>query len=272
MSDKLVVEPATAALDQTGLEQAATAALAWSWPAAGQFADVLNSQQMGDFLALCTPQAVLDLLARAQAAEEAVAQAERERDLLGQLLGECVAAAGITRPDAELSGPQLLMFGEDLKRDLEKSRYDEIAIPAGWTIMQEGDRIVVQHQLDGAGYAAEQEGPSGIAEAVLFRLASDLISRQTEADEALGQIGALRAADARLRAAQDRVAELTAIAFPKDSLITVRIGTDRQMPCTVRAHVTGRDAGHLRCMPERGKRTRASMRSIHWAYILSVAA
>ncbi|MCW4649240.1 hypothetical protein [Pseudomonas aeruginosa] len=144
-------------------------------------------------------------------------------------------------------------------------------LPPGWTIKQEGDRVVVQHHLDGAGYAAEQEGPSGIAEAVLFRLASDLISRQEEVDEALGQIGALRAADARLRAAQDRVAELTAIAFPKDALITVRIGSDRQMHCTVRAHVTGRDAGHLRCMPERGKRTRASMRSIYWEHILSVA-
>ena len=40
---------------------------------------------------------------------------------LGQVLGECIVAAGITRPDAWLSGPELLMFAEDLKTSVEQS-------------------------------------------------------------------------------------------------------------------------------------------------------
>ena len=40
--------------------------------------------------------------------------------MLGQLLGECIIAAGIVRPDSELSGPQLLLFGQDLKEYLER--------------------------------------------------------------------------------------------------------------------------------------------------------
>ncbi|MCW4649239.1 hypothetical protein [Pseudomonas aeruginosa] len=178
MSDKPVVEPATATLDQIGLEQAATAALAWSCPEAGQLADLLNSQQMGDFLALCTPQAVLDLLARAQAAEEAVAQAERERDLLGQLLGECVAAAGITRPDAGLTGPQLLMFGKDLKRDLEQSRDDQKALPGGWKgVAYEVLRETYIHGHDHGKRDARAQNnsqflPGNVAQAALVSLTS----------------------------------------------------------------------------------------------------
>ncbi|HBO4832914.1 TPA: hypothetical protein L4V12_004639 [Pseudomonas aeruginosa] len=42
-------------------------------------------------------------------------QLEHERDLLGQALGECIEAAGITNPGVALTGPQLLLFAEDLK-------------------------------------------------------------------------------------------------------------------------------------------------------------
>lgn len=38
--------------------------------------------------------------------------------MLAQALGECLIAAGIVRKDASLSGPELLMFAEDLKRVL----------------------------------------------------------------------------------------------------------------------------------------------------------
>lgn len=51
-------------------------------------------------------------------APAATSEAEHHAQLLGQALGECIVAAGITRPDASLSGPELLMFAEDLKRHL----------------------------------------------------------------------------------------------------------------------------------------------------------
>lgn len=48
----------------------------------------------------------------------ALEEQEHHIRLLGQVLAECIVAAGITRPDVSLTGPQLLMFGEDLKRQL----------------------------------------------------------------------------------------------------------------------------------------------------------
>lgn len=43
---------------------------------------------------------------------------ENHAKLLGQMLGECIVTAGITHPDAPLSGPELLMFGKDLRNHL----------------------------------------------------------------------------------------------------------------------------------------------------------
>lgn len=48
-------------------------------------------------------------------------QAAHEIRLLANALGECIQAAGITAPGVPLTGPQLLMFAEDLKRDLQRS-------------------------------------------------------------------------------------------------------------------------------------------------------
>lgn len=64
--------------------------------------------------------AVRPLYTAAPAAEQpdTVREAEHKMRLLGQALGECIAAAGITRPEADLNGPQLLMFADDLKRYL----------------------------------------------------------------------------------------------------------------------------------------------------------
>ncbi|MDI2495142.1 hypothetical protein [Pseudomonas aeruginosa] len=59
--------------------------------------------------------------ARAALAIASSAQAEHERDMLGQALGECIEAAGITTPGTPLTGPQLLMFAKDLKRDLKRA-------------------------------------------------------------------------------------------------------------------------------------------------------
>lgn len=54
----------------------------------------------------------------APVAQTAPHESEHHVHLLGQALGECIAAAGIIRPDASLSGPELLMFADDLKRHL----------------------------------------------------------------------------------------------------------------------------------------------------------
>src|SRR5690606_7186646 len=64
--------------------------------------------------------ALLNLIAdnAAPIAQTAPLESEHHVQLLGQALGECIAAAGIIRPDASLSGPQLLMFADDLKRHL----------------------------------------------------------------------------------------------------------------------------------------------------------
>jgi len=39
-------------------------------------------------------------------------------ELLGQALGACIVEAGITRPDAALTGPELLLFADDLRNEI----------------------------------------------------------------------------------------------------------------------------------------------------------
>lgn len=61
-----------------------------------------------------------------EASSGALATAQRDEAIhqmqqLGQTLGECIVAAGITNPEFALSGPELLMFGEDLKTHLAQS-------------------------------------------------------------------------------------------------------------------------------------------------------
>ncbi|SDG87151.1 hypothetical protein SAMN05216588_101256 [Pseudomonas flavescens] len=51
-----------------------------------------------------------------------------------------------------------------------------LAIPEGWRIERQGNRIVVQHLQSCAGYAAERKGESGIAESVLYLLADTLLA------------------------------------------------------------------------------------------------
>jgi hypothetical protein len=54
------------------------------------------------------------------------------------------------------------------------SRHGEL--PQNWRIERTGARIVIQHQVIGAGYAASRTGASGIAESVLYLLAEDLLN------------------------------------------------------------------------------------------------
>ncbi|HHK3409697.1 TPA: hypothetical protein ACQSKB_004312, partial [Pseudomonas aeruginosa] len=60
-------------------------------------------------------------MARAALAHDEQEQAAHEIRLLANALGECIQAAGITAPGVPLTGPQLLMFAEDLKRDLQRA-------------------------------------------------------------------------------------------------------------------------------------------------------
>lgn len=57
---------------------------------------------------------VRDTFARPTATAAPAAEAEHQRDLLGQAIVDAAARAGIIRADAEVSGPMLLMLCENL--------------------------------------------------------------------------------------------------------------------------------------------------------------
>ena len=68
--------------------------------------------------------------ALAAAPAQAVAvPSDHQCKLLAEALGECIMAAGIVRKDIDgLSGPQLLMFAEDLKRHLAAPAQEDAAL------------------------------------------------------------------------------------------------------------------------------------------------
>lgn len=86
----------------------------------------------------------------AHVAKIAKGEDKRQLQLLGQALGECIAAAGIIRPDVSLSGPELLMFAEDLKRHLA-----EQAVP-----VSEPDMVVRVRNRNGEVMTAEEVATS----------------------------------------------------------------------------------------------------------------
>lgn len=67
----------------------------------------------------------------AQATAARLEELEHQVNRLGQALGECIVAAGIIRPDASLTGPELLMFAQDLKTHLESSQKQALPLAAG---------------------------------------------------------------------------------------------------------------------------------------------
>lgn len=71
-------------------------------------------------------------------ANAAATEAAHHVQLLGQALGECIEAAGITRPGASLAGPQLLMFAQDLKFHLESTRQNKADLASGmqWKVRE----------------------------------------------------------------------------------------------------------------------------------------
>ncbi|EPS9196112.1 hypothetical protein ACVMYJ_003385 [Pseudomonas aeruginosa] len=90
-----------------------------------------------------------------------VDQLEHERDLLGQALGECIEAAGITNPGVALTGPQLLLFAEDLKAHIGglRGQLADTAVPMQPLIKDDHGvarfkaNKIVNHLLD---YASER--------------------------------------------------------------------------------------------------------------------
>lgn len=95
-----------------------------------------------------------ELIARAD-------QLEHERDLLGQALGECIEAAGVTTPGVALTGSQLLLFAEDLKAHIGglRGQLADTAVPMQPLVKDDHGvarfkaNKIVNHLLD---YASER--------------------------------------------------------------------------------------------------------------------
>lgn len=106
-------------------------------------------------------EAVETLQAKLQSALAQTDQLEHERDLLGQALGECIEAAGITTPGVALTGPQLLLFAEDLKAHIGglREQLADTAVPMQPLIKDDHGvarfkaNKIVNHLLD---YASER--------------------------------------------------------------------------------------------------------------------
>lgn len=61
-----------------------------------------------------------------------LAEASHQTKLLAQALGDCILASGIVRSDLDMSGPELVMFAEDLKELLLARHAAVQAEPVGW--------------------------------------------------------------------------------------------------------------------------------------------
>lgn len=94
--------------------------------------------------------------ARAALAHDEQEQAAHELRLLANALGECIQAAGITAPGVPLTGPQLLMFAEDLKRDLQRS---SLAQPSPKCATCNGSKVVSTTDTDHNGDYIEAPCP-----------------------------------------------------------------------------------------------------------------
>ncbi|ENZ3813698.1 hypothetical protein ACV344_32020 [Pseudomonas aeruginosa] len=94
--------------------------------------------------------------ARAALAHDEQEQAAHELRLLANALGECIQAAGITAPGVPLTGPQLLMFAEDLKRDLQRS---SLAQPSPKCATCNGSKVVSTMDTDHNGDYIEAPCP-----------------------------------------------------------------------------------------------------------------
>ncbi|MGE8446621.1 MAG: hypothetical protein ACN6O1_10420 [Comamonas sp.] len=65
-----------------------------------------------------------------------LAEASHQTKLLAQALGDCILASGIVRSDLDMSGPQLLMFAEDLKELLLAGQAEVQAEPVADSFLE----------------------------------------------------------------------------------------------------------------------------------------
>lgn len=121
-------------------------------------------------------------------------ESEHHVQMLGQALGECIAAAGIIRPDASLSGPELLMFADDLKRHLAQQ-----TAPQGTT----SDKYRAE-LYDEVWEKARSMGYSNVTDALV-----ELERMKTAAPPE--QSGIMKALSAFVELAEDRLRELGAL-------------------------------------------------------------
>ena len=115
---------------------------AWSWhwprnaikPRIDPRTGIVTGEQ-GDFkLGAHIDDVAVDALpATEESSAGDLADARHQTKLLAQALGDCILASGIVRSDLDMmSGPQLLMFAEDLKEQLLARRAEVQAEPVAW--------------------------------------------------------------------------------------------------------------------------------------------
>lgn len=69
------------------------------------------------------------------------------------------------------------------------------------------------------------------------------------------------------RKANDDLSEKMKSIFSVGATEVVIDGGGRRMPVEIKSICSGSEAGYLRVMPVNGKRTRRSLRSVHWSSI-----
>lgn len=70
-----------------------------------------------------------------------------------------------------------------------------------------------------------------------------------------------------LREAQAQLMEASIRQFPVDSAVVVLDGAGRRMPCVVKHHCSGSEAGSLCVLPVNNSGRRRSMRTVHWSQV-----
>lgn len=179
----------------------------------------------------------------------ATTEAAHHSQLLGQALGECVVAAGITRPDASLTGPELLLFAQDLKTHLESTRQDKIDVPSGF-----GWKVRERRHADGTLLGCFVEAPASPGMAYGLEVLGDDYSGYGDEEGKLAHCNLIVAlansasgvrddlsvdgAEAQYEEAAKSLIRAAVRQYPVHSTIEVKIGNHM---------ITGEVTGHSDC-------------------------